>query len=73
MDENEVRARLEDIGLNEEQIADVLPLVATPHAEPAVESGLRAAQEEMYQRIQDEPDWRKRAAMAARMISLTLE
>lgn len=72
MDETSVRSRLEEIGLNDEQIADVLPFIADV-AHPADTSGVRATQEMIFEQLQHEPDWRKRASLAARLISISTD
>jgi len=73
MDEYGIRARLEDIGLSDDQIEEVLPLV-TP--EPVAKSdGLVGVTEKsrIYEQLSYETDWRIRAALAARLISMSLD
>lgn len=72
MDETSVRSRLEEIGLDDGQIADVLPLLADI-AQPADDGGLRAAQLAIFEQISNEQDWRKRAALAAKLISMSTD
>lgn len=73
MDENDARTRLMEVGLSEDQINEVLPFIVQPKQQPAVSSGLSAAITSLEQSLVDEPDWRKRAATAARIISLRLD
>ena len=70
MDETLVRSRLEQIGLSDEQISDVLPYIADV-AQPSGDSGFRAAQAEIFEQMQSETDWRKRASLAAKYISIS--
>lgn len=76
MHEHEARTRLSSIGLTDEQIEDVLPFVARPD-EPDVESvGLLATRRvdlENQLAATDPKDWRQRASIAARIISLSTE
>ena len=74
MNEHDARTRLSSIGLDDEMIEEVLPLVARP-AEPTVDTGglLATRRFELDTQMDQEPDWRKRAALAARKISLSTE
>lgn len=73
MDIDTVRARLEEIGLKDDQIEEILPLLAAEEAKPADNSGLRSSLLDIHLAMQNEGDWRKRAALAAKIISLSTE
>lgn len=67
------RLRLEALGFDSEQIDEVLPLLGASNEEGSVNPTLLAPQtaiEQIRLQMVDEPDWKKRAAMAARIISL---
>jgi len=73
MDPDSVRIRLQEIGLNDDQIEEVLPLLSTEQTKPADDSGLLSSTAELTIAIQNEPDWRKRAALSAKIISLSID
>ena len=68
---------LEEVTLSGESIpADIIEQIVALVGEPGAESGLPATQEAsdiIKLRMLDEPDWRKKAAMAALLISRSLE
>jgi len=72
MTDTDIRVRLESIGLTEEQIEDVIPYLAAP-ATSVVEDSLPALREQIYQQMDQETDWRRRASLAARLISISLD
>lgn len=70
--ENEIRSHLEELGLSGEQIDSVLPLLVDkkevpPHGMPP------SSVEDLRNLLLIEPDYKKRAAIAARIISINLE
>lgn len=68
--ENEIRGRLEELGLDQEQINELEPLL---EEREIPEGELRAPVEDLKTQFSLETDWRKRAAIAARIISQHLE
>ncbi len=68
--ENEIRGRLEELGLDQEQINELEPLL---EEREIPEGELRAPVEDLKTQLSLETDWRKRAAIAARIISQHLE
>jgi hypothetical protein len=66
----DIRGRLEEIGLSEDQINDVLPLL-TREASPEKEVPLSV--QELRDKMDAEEDYTKRAALAAKIISLSLD
>lgn len=71
MDSNSIRTRLQEIGLNDEQVEEILPLVG--ETERPAAGGSLPSTEELIIAMQNEPDWRKRASLAARLISNSIE
>lgn len=71
MDPDTVRTRLQEIGLNDDQIEEVLPLLAD-QAGPADSGGPLPSSTTLTMALRDEPDWRKRAVLAAQIISASL-
>jgi hypothetical protein len=73
-DSNEVRLKLEEAGVPAEKIDEVLHLFSEKSTErhsedmgnPSISSDLRT-------RLLDENDWRKRASIAARILSESLD
>lgn len=72
-DINDIRGHLEEIGLTQSQIDEVLPLLVDVNETPAEKEASRLLEEELRSELVIEPDWRKRAAIAARLISLSLD
>lgn len=73
MDIKSIRDRLETIGLDTNTIEEILPLIV--EQESPVSDGRSALLEErraIQMTLDNEPDWRKRATLAARLISIDL-
>lgn len=78
MDKNSARERLRAIGMDEDMIDEVIPLIVAEQ-EP-VNNGLSATQREEHALRAElafpastDEEWRRRATMAARVISLGLD
>lgn len=67
---NIIRSRLEEIGLTQGQIDDVLPLLVK---EPSPEKEVVSSIQELKRQMSEEEDYTKRAAIAAKIISLSLD
>ena len=67
----DIRSRLAEVGLTESQIDDVLPLLI--QKAPTEESEGPSFIEGLRRQMDAEEDYTKRAALAARIISLSLE
>ena len=66
----DIRSRLAEVGLTESQIDDVLPLLKKEaHPEEIAPSSVQ----ELRDKMDAEEDYVKRAALAAKIISLSLD
>ena len=70
-DNNNTRARLEELGLSTEQIDEVTQLMAKK-AQPE-ESDVPSGIDELKEQLKSETDYIKRASLAAKIISLSLD
>lgn len=68
--ENDIRAKLEELKLTTEQIDDLIPLLVEPvPTEQEVPVSIQGLKDQMAL----EKDYTKRAALAAKIISLSLD
>lgn len=72
MEPDDLRIRLEDIGLNSEQIEEVLPLLGIQNVEAPNDAVLSAYTGDLRARLETETDPVKRAVLAAKIISADL-
>lgn len=68
--ENEIRAKLEELKLTTEQIDDLIPLLVEP---VPTEQEVPVSIQDLKSQMALEKDYVKRAALAAKIISLSLE
>lgn len=73
MDIASARERLEAIGLGTDAIDEVLPLVIEQKPASGGLSALEKERQALTEALPLQTDWRTRAAMAARIISINLE
>ena len=69
--ENEIRARLEELKLKPDQIDELMPLLVDRNEAPL--EGVSSSVDELRALLALETDYRKKASLAARIISVSLE
>jgi len=69
-DTNGIRASLEELGLNTEQIDEVIPLIVK---RAAPEEASPSSVDDLKEQMREEEDCYKKAALAAKIISIRLD
>jgi len=69
-DDGNTRARLEELGLTQDQIDDLTPLLAK---QVSTEQEVPVSIQDLRTKLAIEADYTKRAVLAARIISLSLD